>query len=64
MGSLFKYYNKKNINKKISPLIVYVKVLFQEVCKAKIDWDEEFTGETRRKWEVWCRDLVEVNEVL
>ena len=48
----------------ISPLIIYVKVLFQEVCKAKTDWDEEFTGETRRKWEVWCRDLIEVNEVV
>ena len=24
----------------IRPLIVYVKVLFQEVCKAKIDWDQ------------------------
>ena len=48
----------------ISPLITYVKVLFQEVCKAKTDWDEEFTGETRRKWEVWCRDLIEVNEVV
>ena len=48
----------------ISPLIIYVKVLFQEVCKAKIDWDEEFTGETRRKWEVWRRDLIEVNEVV
>ena len=48
----------------ISPLIIYVKVLFQEVCKAKIDWGEEFTGEIRRKWEVWCRDLIEVNEVV
>ena len=47
----------------LSPLITYVKVLFQEVCKAKIDWDEEFTGKTRRKWEVCCRDLIEVNEV-
>ena len=25
----------------ISPSIIYVKVLFQEVCKAKIDWDQE-----------------------
>ena len=48
----------------ISPLIVYVKVLFQEVCKAKIDWDEEFSGETCRKWEVWCKDLIEVNELV
>ena len=48
----------------ISPLIVYVKVLFQEVCKAKIDWDEEFSGETCRKWGVWCKDLIEVNELV
>ena len=48
----------------ISPLIVYVKVLFQEVCKAKIDWVEEFSRETCRKWEVWCKDLIEVNELV
>ena len=50
----------------ISPLIVYmyVKVLFQEVCKAKVHWDEEFTGETHKKWETWYRDLAEANEVV
>ena len=47
----------------ISLSIVFVKVLFQEVCKAKIDWDEEFSGETCRKWEVCCKDLIEVNEL-
>jgi hypothetical protein len=48
----------------VSPIIVYAKILFQEVCKAKIDWDEVFTGEILRKWEVWYKDLIEANEII
>ena len=48
----------------ISPLIVYVKVLFQELCKAKVDRDEEFTGETHKKCKAWYRDLAEANEIV
>ena len=48
----------------MSPIIVYAKILFQEVCKAKIDWDEVFTGEILRKWEVWYKDLIEANEII
>jgi hypothetical protein len=48
----------------VSPIIVYAKISFQEVCKAKIDWDEGFTGEILRKWEVWYKDLIEANEII
>ena len=30
----------------ISPVIVFAKILFQEVCKQEIDWDANFTEET------------------
>ena len=32
----------------ISPVIVFAKILFQEVCKQKIDWDANLTEETMK----------------
>jgi hypothetical protein len=47
----------------ISPVIVSAKILFQEVCKDKVDWDENFTEELLHKWEGWYRDLIETKEI-
>ena len=47
----------------VSPVIVEAKILFQKVCKAGTDWDEQFTGELHRKWESWWKDLLEVKEL-
>ena len=42
----------------VCPAIVYVKILFQDVCREKIGWDETFTGEILKKWETWCNELI------
>ena len=48
----------------ISPVIVCAKKLFfQEVCKAKIEWDEEFTGETCKTCEIWKNELVKASQI-
>ena len=47
----------------VSPVIVCAKILFQEVCKDKVDWDENFTEELLHKWEDWYRDLIETKEI-
>ena len=48
----------------ISPVIVFAKILFQEVCKQKIDWDANFTEETLKGWDAWCRDLIKTREII
>ena len=40
-----------------------MKVLFQEICNSKFDWDEVLTGETKRKWDTWVQDLTETKEI-
>ena len=48
----------------ISPVIVFAKILFQEVCKQKIDWDANFTEETLKGWDAWCHDLIKTREII
>ena len=33
----------------ISPVTVSMKILFQEICSSKLDWDETLTGEVKGK---------------
>ena len=35
----------------VSPCTVQFKVLFQQLCEAKLDWDEPMSGELLKKWE-------------
>ena len=48
----------------ISPVIVFAKILFQEVFKQKIDWDANFTEETLKGWDAWCHDLIKTREII
>ena len=47
----------------VSPATVCMKVLYQEICKSKFDWDEVLTGEIKRKWDKWAHDLAETKEI-
>ena len=47
----------------VSPVTVGMKVLFQEICNSKFDWDEVLTGEIKRKWDKWVQDLAETKEI-
>ena len=41
----------------ISPVTVKMKVLFQEVCRNRTNWDSELKGETLRKWKLILQEL-------
>ena len=41
----------------ISPILVGMKVLFQELCVNKVGWDEELTDEWKGRWMRWIEDL-------
>ena len=49
----------------ISPLIIEMKCLFQEVCALKMyEWDKPLPDEFVRKWENWVQDLENANSVV
>ena len=41
----------------ISPVVIQFKILFQELCRTKLDWDEPLDGELLRKWRSLISDL-------
>ena len=47
----------------VSPIVVSLKVLFQQLCVEKRAWDEEINGDERKQWEVWVRQLKRVQQI-
>ena len=47
----------------ISPIVVSLKVLFQELCVDKAPWDQELTGERCKEWKGWMNELERVKEI-
>ena len=47
----------------ISQVTVSMKILFQEICSSKLDWDETLTGEIKGKWVKWVQDLLQKGEI-
>lgn len=47
----------------LSPLTVAMKVLFQEVCQSKLDWDEPLSEAFQERWRKWLISLKEVRSV-
>ena len=51
----------------ISPIFLPVKLIFQELCKLKVDWDEALSEEMKGKFSTWISSLeteepISVNE--
>ena len=44
-------------------IAVSIKILFQEICSSKFDWDKVLTSEIKRKWDKWVQDLSDMNEI-
>ena len=40
----------------ITPLIIRIKVLIQELCKAQVLWDETLQGDLLEKWQMLLHD--------
>ena len=47
----------------VSPVLVGVKVLFQELCSNKVEWGEELSNERKKRWVSWVEDLKGVGEI-
>ena len=47
----------------IGHLLMYIKILLQEVWRAKVTWDEEVTGTLLDKWRVWLSVLPSIHAV-
>ncbi|XP_068749238.1 uncharacterized protein [Montipora capricornis] len=45
------------------PVVVSVRVLFQELCANKVDWDDELKDEERKRWIGWLDDLRTAKEI-
>ena len=41
----------------LSPSVITLKVLFQDLCASRVDWDEPLSDELRRQWESIVKDL-------
>ena len=47
----------------ISPLFITVKILSQDLCKLKTDWDEPLCDELNFKYTSWLSDLMKVQSI-
>ena len=47
----------------VSPIVVSLKVLFQQLCVEKRPWNEEINKEDRKQWEAWVRQLKRVQQI-
>ena len=47
----------------ISPIVVSIKVLFQELCEKRVGWDEELKEGERKRWIGWLDDLRSAIEI-
>ena len=44
-------------------MTVSMKILFQEICNQKHDWDENLKGGTKLRFDKWVQDLTITNEI-
>ena len=48
LSLIAKFYDPAGL---IQPVIVKLKLLFQEVCLTNVDWDSKITGQLKETWE-------------
>ena len=48
----------------ILPVAVSIKMLFQEMCLDKVEWDEELEGERKKQWLSWVEHHERVNQIV
>ena len=47
----------------ISPVIIVVKCLFQEIWEQNLNWDDELPLGLARRWNGWCQDLIALQDL-
>ena len=47
----------------LTPFTISMKILFQDLCIEKVNWDEALDGEALNKWKSFIKDLKELKNV-
>ena len=47
----------------ISPVIFQMRVLFQELCTQKVNWDDLLPTGIKEDWATWCNELARIEHV-
>lgn len=47
----------------ISPFLIRIKCLLQELWQFGIEWDDTFSGETKDNWLTWCSEIKELQNL-
>eukprot|EP00794_Sanderia_malayensis_P019302 gene19302-biopygen16181 len=47
----------------VSPVAISAKILFQELCKEKLGWDDELPEQSYVRWMAWLEDLQETGTI-
>ena len=48
----------------MAPIVTPFKVLFQEICQAKLEWDEQLTGKLLKKRQLLVTSLQESQPII
>jgi hypothetical protein len=47
----------------ISPVVITGEIFLQQLCLAKLNWDEEIPAELRSQWQQWYSHLLRIKEI-
>ena len=47
----------------VSPVGITAKILFQELCVAKLGWDDPLPKDQFSRWELWLKDLMNIKTI-
>jgi len=47
----------------IGPITITAKILFQEACRQKINWDDPLDGVIKQGVEVWIKSLIQCEQI-
>ncbi|VDP41051.1 unnamed protein product [Schistosoma curassoni] len=47
----------------VAPIILPAKVVSQDTCRQKLDWDAELPIDCQAKWNIWCRHIKELDHL-
>ena len=48
----------------VCPVTVEIKLLFQDVCKAKLKWHDSLSPDFQKRWEIICMHMEHLNEIM
>lgn len=47
----------------LAPFILTAKLILQDLCRLKLDWDDESPDELLTRWQAWLNDLPKLEQL-